>query len=89
MIIKKDILELEEKLNDITKLEDNWNGYGAKQFKPELIQKAKDLLKLLSNPPEIFCTGRDSIQFEWEEDGHYFELEIFEDKITVFESKNS
>ena len=81
------ILKLNEKLNDIAKLEDNWNGYGANQFKPELINRAKTLLKLLSNLPEVFCTGRDSIQFEWEDENHYLELEIFEDKITVFETQ--
>jgi hypothetical protein len=43
----------------------------------ELIKKFSSL------PPEIFLTGRDSIQLEWENDKGYLELEIYDDKINV------
>jgi hypothetical protein len=32
----------------------------------------------------VFPTGRNSIQFEWEVDNLYLEMEVFEDKIKIF-----
>lgn len=44
------------------------------------------LIKRLKPIPEVFPTGRNSIQFEWETDDEilYLEMEIFDDNIKIF-----
>lgn len=74
------------RLDEISKLEENWNGYGAKAFSQELIGKCKDIINNLEFQPKIFPTGRKSVQFQYElEDRSYLEFEIFEDKISCLE----
>ena len=53
-------------------------------FSEKLISKCKCIIKSLDQSPDIFPTGRGSIQFQFElEDRSYLELEIFEDKINA------
>ena len=74
------------RLDEIAKLEENWNGYGAKAFSQELIGKCKDIINNLEFQPKIFPTGRKSVQFQYElEDRSYLEFEIFEDKVSCLE----
>ena len=71
------------RLDQIAALEDNWNGYGAKAFPKELIDKCKDIINSLQLQPKIFPTGRQSIQFQYElEDRSYLEFEIRTEKIS-------
>lgn len=58
------------KLEDISKLEYNWNGYNAKPIPKEIIEKVKEVIIKLGNDrqPEIFPTGRETIQIEYEYD---------------------
>lgn len=66
-------------------LEENWNGNHAEVFSKELVDKAKRILNLLSDEPEVFPTARNSIQFEYEKiNGEYLEFEIFEKFTKVF-----
>jgi hypothetical protein len=67
-------------------LKQNWNGYGAEPISEEVINKALKLVKELKPIPEIFPVANNSIQFEWETDDQvlYLEMEIFKDKIKVF-----
>lgn len=67
------------KLEDISKLEYNWNGYNAKPIPKEIIEKVKEVIIKLGNDkqPEIFPTGRETIQIEFEYTKRriYYELE--------------
>ena len=74
------------RLDQIAKLEDDWNGYGSKAFSKELVEKCKDIISTLELQPKIFPTGRQSIQFQYElEDRSYLEFEIFGGKISCLE----
>lgn len=78
------LAEIIGKIEYIKSLKNNWNGYGTKPISESIINKALKLIKELKPIPEVFPTGRDSIQFEWEKDELYLEMEIFEDKIEIF-----
>lgn len=70
-----------DKMDEIAALEYDWNGYGAQKFSNELIEKCKSILCALPVYPQIYPTGRQSIQFQYElEDRSYLEFEIFEAK---------
>ena len=70
------------RLGSFLNLKQNWNNNNAKPFTNKLISKALNILNSLDMPPEIFPTGRDSIQFEYEKDnGDYLEFEIYANKI--------
>lgn len=74
-----------ELINSYKNLDDNWNGYGALKFSESVIDNALYVLYFLSRQPDVFPTGRNSIQFEYEKDnGDYLEFEIYEDHITAF-----
>jgi hypothetical protein len=92
-IIKKinDFLEIKNNLDRITAIsafEKNWNGYNANCFSNEIICKAKVIVKTLKYKPELYPTGRDSIQIEFEYDNNYLEFEIFDDRIEVYREKD-
>lgn len=73
-------------LNDISKLEEDWNGYSAKPIPPETISLCRKIVMLLNYQPEIYPTGRRSVQMEYEKaDRSYLEFEISQDKIKVME----
>jgi len=85
--------QLKKKLNNINtvlsfkKFEANWNANGAEPFSEEIIQKVFDFINSpnLKFQPNIFPTGRQSIQFEYEKsNGNYLEIEIFEDKYSAY-----
>lgn len=72
------------KLDDISNLKYNWNGYNAKPIPKEIIVKTKEILTNLPYQPFIAPTGRETIQIEFElEDKSYLEFEIFTDNITI------
>lgn len=79
-------LENLDKLREITKFEDNWNGYGANPFSNKVIEKSIQIIKNIETQPKLFPTGRSSIQMQYElEDNSYLEFEIFDDKISCME----
>ena len=51
-----------KKMNDISKLGDNWNGYGAAPISQEVVEKVSELLDSLIREPEVFPTADDTIQ---------------------------
>ena len=70
-----------EIVKEIAYLTKDWDGYGAEMFSEALIQKCRNILRCLKFQPQIFPTGRQSIQFQYElEDRSYLEFEIFEEK---------
>lgn len=74
------------KLDEISKLKDDWNKNGAKGFSEEIIDNMKKILLDLYFQPEIYPTANESIQFEYENNrGDYLEFELFEDsKVKAF-----
>ena len=75
-----------QKLKEISLLEENWNGYGAKPFSSILIRDAENVIRGICTQPEIFPTADDTIQLEFEKtDGSYLEIQISEnDTYEVF-----
>ena len=69
-----------KRLDEISNLPENWNGYGVSSFSKQHIEKAKKLAKDLEEfNPYVFPTANDSIQFEAETDIQYMEWNIFPD----------
>ncbi len=80
------------KVSSFSNLKKGWNGYDAEPIDTSLIERVKEILVSLSTyQPEVFPTGRNSIQLEYEkENGDYLEFEIFEDgKISMYLSKGN
>lgn len=74
-------------LSEIGQFQDNWNQYGAKKFSQELIFKCLQIVSSaeLKFQPDIFPTGRQSIQLEYEPDvNNYFEIEVFDNNIKMY-----
>ena len=75
-----------ERLENIAELETDWNGYGAEPFSAALVEEIKDIILSLHDQPEIFPTGRNSIQLEYHlPDESYLEFEVFEDKVIAMQ----
>ena len=65
------------KLERISLLGDNWNGYGAAPLPDSTIFSAKNLIRNLFFQPEIFPTPDGTIQIEYEKDnGDYLEFQF-------------
>ena len=70
-----------ERLKEIGDLPEDWNGYGAGRFTGRLIDKCGSIVSVLERQPEIFPTGRRSIQLQYTKaDNSYLEFEVFEDR---------
>lgn len=81
LFMNKDAVKSVCRLNEIGKLPYDWNGYGAKPFSAMLIDKCQGIVNTLTYQPQIYPTGRQSIQFQYElKDRSYLEFEIFENK---------
>ena len=69
------------KIDEIAKLEENWNGYGSMPISNNVIRNLKTVLDCLPFEPNLFPTGRNSVQMEYfaniDKDG--VEIEIFND----------
>ncbi len=74
-------LENMKRLDDILALPEDWNGYHAKPFSKDLVDKCKNVVETLTYQPDVYPTGRQSIQLQYQlEDESYLEFEIFKDK---------
>ncbi len=73
-----------ETLESYRELRAGWNGKGSTSFDGELIDSAIDFVKQLDYQPEIFPTGRDTIQFEYHTDRGYLEVEVGLFDLSVF-----
>lgn len=77
---------MSNKIDEISNLPNNWNGYGADKFTEKVITRSKFILSIIESIGigfDIFPTGRNSIQFEFYNDrNEYLELEIFESEIS-------
>lgn len=83
--LEKNYIAASAALDEIAKLDDNWNNNGAGSFSAKLIEKCRGIVAQLEAEPFICPTACGSIQFEYEkENGEYLEFEIYEDRIEVF-----
>ncbi|MFH6603444.1 hypothetical protein ACEZ3G_08145 [Maribacter algicola] len=73
------LVENLKKLENFKNLPDNWNGYGGLGFEENFLDSIKEIIKDTSYQPEIFPTGRNSIQFEFSKGENFLEVEIFHD----------
>ncbi len=87
------LIDLVNRVEEIKKLPDNWNGNNAVSFSDGLIDKAKEFLSdtsVLAPYISIFPTANNSIQIEWESSGNiYCEAEIFSDSIEIYAEKDN
>lgn len=66
-----------EKLVKFSKFADNWDGYNAVKFTQNIITKVKNVIENLNYQPNIFPTGRGSIQLEYyKDDDNFLEIEV-------------
>lgn len=83
--LEKNYIVASAALDEIVKLDDDWNNNGASSFSRKLIEKCRGILTQLVAEPFICPTACGSIQFEYEkENGEYLEFEIYEDRIEAF-----
>lgn len=79
-------------INTFSKFEKNWNDNGAEPFSDIIIKRALNIINSpsLKFQPDVFPTGRKSIQFEYEKsNGNYLEIEIFVDKYSAYSEINN
>jgi hypothetical protein len=53
-----------EKLDEISRYKDNWNGYGAKAYSEMFIKYASDVIDSLPVEPDVFPLADDGLQLE-------------------------
>ncbi|WP_445381586.1 hypothetical protein [Robiginitalea sp. IMCC43444] len=82
--IKRNVDTLDEFLG----FPENWNGHHGEKFSAPLIGRVKSLVQELKFQPEIFPTGRGSIQLEYDHNENYLEIEIFENQVQVLIERN-
>lgn len=79
-----------ERLKEIEELEYDWNGYDAEPIPTEVLYNVGRLLECLENNGvdvdkfEIFPTARESIQLERKVNKCYIEVEVYDDKMSVY-----
>lgn len=66
-------------------LEDNWNGYGGQRIPEAVIEKVNHLLPNLEFQPQIFPTGRGTIQLDFHiSDDKFIEVEVAPTEIFAY-----
>ena len=88
--MKNNYIKLKFILDDVSKFEKNWNGYSADPISKIVLIKAYSFLEFLNKnnliTDDLFIspTARKTIQFEYENDKSYFEIEIYMDSYYIF-----
>ena len=75
--LKRNRNYLNKALDNILKLQYNWNNNCAEPFSKELVERVRNVANRISFDVDIFPTGRNSIQMEIAENGFYLEIEFF------------
>lgn len=77
------------RLLSFLQLSSNWNGYEGEALSKPVIDKTISIITKLDFQPEIFPTGRNSIQIENEiNENNFYEIEISTDNIFIYLVKN-
>ncbi len=70
----------QKKLEQLSKLPENWNSYGSRPVQAEAIEITanllSDLVKLKMPEPQIFPVSGGGLQLEWKNLGRELEIEI-------------
>lgn len=67
----------------------DWNGSGGQIFEEALIQKIENILSNLEYQPQVFPTGRGTIQIEkYIDERNLIEIEISNNEIFAYQIKN-
>ena len=83
------LLDNKRKLINISRLNDNWNGYGSPSINQSIITLVMNLIDDLEIQPSIFPTGRGTLQLEFNGlNDSYLEFEFGEQEISFFSSKD-
>lgn len=73
------------KLYGYLDLPTGWNGYDGKKFSKKTIERTLSILKNLRQQPQIFPTGRGSVQLEYHfDEDNLIEMEVSSDEITAY-----
>ena len=82
VLTNETIISNMKRLQEIRSLRPDWNGYGADCFSGELIDICENIVESLKYQPQIYPTGRNSIQLQFElDDRSYLEFEVFADRV--------
>lgn len=73
------------KLNKYKGYQRGWNGYDGLPFSGRLIDSVMNILLNIPYSPHVSPTGRGSIQFDYSRGQNSMEIEIFEDRVDIFE----
>jgi len=77
------------KLVSLKQLGKNWNGYDSPRFDDDLILKVISIISNLDYQPQIFPTGRGTIQIEkYRDENNFVEIEISTNEIFAYQVKN-
>ena len=76
--------QLIERIESYRELGYCWDGYHAHPLPEKVIKRALSLVPMFDTTCEVFPTGRKSTQFEYETEGYYVELEIYENEIEMY-----
>src|SRR5436190_9308524 len=77
----KPLAQLEEQLEAMRNVSDNWDGYGGAAPRPELIDAAIAFFRGLRgasglSPPYVTPTRTGGVLFAWEQGPHQLEVEV-------------
>jgi hypothetical protein len=76
------------KLEAIKKLRPNWNNYEGEEFEESLIMRIEKIISDLDYQPQIYPTGRGSIQIEkYIDEENLVEIEVSKDEIFAYQVK--
>ena len=77
------------KLEAIRRLSHNWNNYEGEEFEESLITRIEKIISDLDYQPQIFPTGRGSIQIEkYINEKNLIEIEVSKDQIFAYQVKD-
>lgn len=83
--LAKNYVKANKAIKDISELQADWNGNGARPFSAALIEKCHEILNQLAAEPFVCPTACGAVQFEYEkENGEYLEFEIYNDRIEAY-----
>lgn len=76
-----------EKLDYMSELSDNWDGYNAKKFSKETLENTKKVLSnLICNQPNIFPTAESGVQMEFYLGVKYLQIVIIDNAVEYFQT---
>ena len=77
-------MDLHKRLNEFQGLQKGWNGYGAPPIPESVLNRSRRFASALDRKAEVFPTGRESVQFEFDN----IEVEIFESSVEILKDSN-